>query len=228
MVLDNEVTKFEFEDKEYIIVKPSVNVVREAKFRYSKAFTSALKQGLYTRKKLESLLRTGDQDILKEHYETREENIRKALEIQLQISQESDPDKLEKLGFELQYLRRAMIQEDVYIDRLFSNTADQIAEEERMDYITSQVVCNKDGSRVWDSFSSMLEEERFEFIEHCKYQVMCWNYGLSTKDEVKEPEQEAFDKAKGIRESSIVTEVESENVEPKKKRGRKPKAPKED
>ena len=200
---NKEPVKFKLEDKEYIIAKPSVSVLREAKFKYNKAFTNAIASGFYTRKNLELILKSKEVNIIEDYNKRRDDLFKDALQVQLKISKSDDPNELDQLGMDLQYIRQAMVADNSYMDNLFSNCAEQIADDERLDYLTFKLVRNSDNTPIWNSIEEFLEDDRFEFVEHCKFQVICWTYKINPEDNEKEPSQEAFDKADKIRQKKL-------------------------
>ena len=62
---------FEYDGVDYELIEPSAKTIREARLKYSIAFTNGIKQGLYVRKSLEKKLREADEEIFSEYIKLR-------------------------------------------------------------------------------------------------------------------------------------------------------------
>lgn len=232
------VKTFQFEDKEYVICSPTASIVREAKFRYSKAFTDALKSGLYTRKKLESILEDQEPEVLKKHTEKRASLMKQYYDVEREASDSVNTEYLEiQLGL-LKLIRDRLIGEDISINNLFSNAAEQAAEDARVNFLTFSLVKYKgtdvETVDIWRDFEDFMEDPQFELVEHCKYQVFCWDFKIDLNfeenesekkirekvDELKKKQQEVED-AKAKEDLDLVKSEVEVSVPPVKKRRKK-------
>jgi hypothetical protein len=229
--------EFEFEGSKYIIEFPTLSTVREAKYRYAKAFTEALKHGFMTRKKMESMLFQEGDELTQEYLTRRNEIIKLMTEVEEEIQKADKVDTLEYLANLMSIYRNALLREDNSMSSFFANTADQLAEDDKVNFLVCNLVKTKEGKKVWDTEELLLREINSDFIETCKYQVMCLDYNLKPNWEEELPESRAREKAQGLlkvqsiskeenQEEPVIVKVEEvvkEKSEQKesKKRGRK-------
>lgn len=208
---------FKFENEDFTLVSPSVMVLREAKYKYSRTFTEALNNGFYTRKRLEGVLSSGENNILKAHTEKRTELLKAFAETQQALDSATDPSEIEYQAGLLSLFRDQMVQEDISINTIFSITAEQMAEDDRIAFLTFHMTRKADGSPVWASTEEFMEDTRFSFVEVCKYQVICWEFNLNPDWEEKLPENIAIKKAEKLRSDALKDEEVSKAVAPEKK-----------
>lgn len=226
---NKNISEFKYEDKTFKLIKPSSFVMREAKFLYSKSFTNSLKDGLFTKRKLESILKTGEVDVIEEYNLRRNELLRLYNETKEVADKNTNPDQLESLISLLSIYKDRLVQEDLSMNTLFSNTADQIAEEDRTNYLTSQLICDENGTKIWESLEAFLQDNRYEFVELCKYHVICWSYNMNPEsNHINTSEQLLINKVQELRKSTLTPEIENRSdIEiPVKKKTKKQKVTK--
>ena len=218
----NLIKTFQFKDEKFGLIAPSIAVQREAKFRFNKTFTSSIKDGFFTKKKLEAHLRAGEYDVIEDHNQKRGqllqsyEEIRQLLE---RAEKEENPDNLEYLANMMQFYRNSLIQEDMALNSLFSATADNFAEDDRLNYLTFSIVRKESGDKVWNTYEDFTNDENFEFLELCKFQVVCWEYKLNPEWQKDLEETKALDKATELRtKQSIEKQIEAEKSSKKQKK----------
>lgn len=204
---------FKFDNKVYNIVEPNLQVVRESKYRYSKSFTDAIKQGFYTKKKLEMVLKEGHADLIESHIDKRAKVIREMASTQTEISNSNDPDRLKYLAELMKIYREALFQEDLSMKSLFDATADSMADEERLNFLTYSLTRDENGTRLWESYEEFLEDNNFTFVEACRYELMCWEYKIDPNWQDSLPETEAIKKAESIIDEIAAAEVSAGTVE---------------
>ena len=206
---------FKFEDKTYVILSPSVAIIRESRYKYSKAFTSAIKEGLYSRKKLEALLRHQNAEVLEDHFNRRADLLKayaEAREYFEEYKGKTEPEQMEAYLGLMRSAKENLIQEDLSMNNLFANTAEQLAEEDRINFMTYSLVRYEDSfTKIWDSFDEFMDDPQFELVEHCKYQVMCWDFKLDPEITTRNPEKDLEDMISKVRDD--VTKKEKELVE---------------
>jgi hypothetical protein len=185
---------FKVEDKEYIILEPSLNILREAKFRYSKSYTDAVKGGLYTRKKLETLLREEQSDVINDHISRRSELLKNLTDTQDLLNASTSPDQTLYLAELVRVCRESLLQEDMSMNNLFASTAEQLADEDRINYLTFSLVKLGDGKDLWNTFEEFMNDNRFNLIDTCKYNIYCWDFKVDPQWRNSLPEEIAIKK----------------------------------
>jgi hypothetical protein len=73
-----------------------------------------------------------------------------------------------------------------------SNTCEQMADEARLEYLTSCMIQTKDGKRVWEDYSDYLKEKNQAFAVKSRFEVMLYLQGLPTDFLDKTPEAQAI------------------------------------
>jgi hypothetical protein len=215
------VSEFEVEGVKYRLIFPNVTTIRDANFKHRKAFTDALKNGFYTKKKLELILQEGDINVIKNHVDRRAEILKQYYDASVLVDKAETSENLEFLAEILRTHRESFVQEDMSMNSLFANTAEQLAEDERVNYLCSRLIRHDDYSPVWDTYEDYLDDNNYVFIERCKYEVLKWDYNLAGEDTESQPEFKALKKAESIRkaaeekekEESVTKEVIEEKVE---------------
>jgi hypothetical protein len=230
--------EFKIRDKDYIIVSPTLNITRESKYKYAKSFTDFLKQGFLTKKKMESVLAENNKSVYDDYITRRSELMQSMVELEDLIEKGETPEDLEYIANMLTTYRNLLLQEDMSMTSIFSNTADQLAEDERINFLVYSLVLNKDKNKLWKSEEEFQKETDAELVEACRYQVMCLDYNLKSDWDKDLPEGKASRKATELRskkqqeeldvlkavEDKKIEEQKQEKIEPiKKTRKRKPK-----
>lgn len=211
MEKDKKISKeFKFKDKDYLVLTPTLNIFREAKYKYAKKFTDLLKQGFLTKKKLESVLLESNPDLFEGYMNKRSELLQTMVELENLISDDKLPEDLEYIANMLKTYRNLLLQEDMSMTSIFENSADQIAEEERISYLIYNLIRNKDSSKIWKTDEEFQGEIDSEFVEACKYQIMCFDYKLDADWEQGLPETKALKLAENIRLKPKTEEVKDQ------------------
>jgi hypothetical protein len=193
------IREFDHNDKKYILTEYTAKVVKDAKFAYSKRFTECVREKIFTRRGLEKQLTADDPSFFDDYRHRREELIKNIADTEDVLQNVEDPDELSLLSQMLLIYRADLFQQDKLVNDLFANTADQIAEEERIIYVMLGCIKNNDGTSVWESYEELMSDNDPEFLEVCKYQVMCSEYDLDPDWQEKLPEIEIQDKIDTLR-----------------------------
>lgn len=204
------IKEVEFNGVKYCLIKPSLGVVRESKIKYNKSFTDALKQGFQTRKKIELLLRDDkDVDIITD-YQTRTSELQQAYKDTLEKAALSiDPDELELYASLLFMYKESATREDNSISALFSVSADQFAEDERVSFLVYSLT-RKEDKPVWVKFDDFLLEEDLDLVETLKYTFLAWERKIEDMDFSNKTEREILERADQLRAAQKPKEPEAE------------------
>lgn len=227
------VSEFKNDEKIYRMLKPSSSIMREAKFIYSRVFTQAIKDGLFTKRKLESVLKGGDVDVIEDYNRRRNELVRLYTDTREMAEANNNPEQVESLVSLMAVYRDRIIQEDLSMNSTFANTAEQLAEDDRMNYLISQLIVDENDKKVWNSLEEFLQDNRYEFVEQCRYHVTCWSYSMDPElSGINEIEKGLLKKAQDIRTEGLelkkTAKVEKtgkkDKVTKKKRKSNLPKA----
>jgi hypothetical protein len=222
-------------DVKFFIAEPSAEDVRGADWTYSKTYTKCLIEGITTSAEMLSILmRRG---IIGPEFEQRQNELTELLSDKI-IELENTTDMNEKrlLSLEVAAAREELFQWNQRLNGPMSNTCEQIADDARLEYITSRIVQNEDGSRVWDSYDTYLIEKNQSLSVRARYEVMLFLQGLDsdfldkTPEAVamKEVESDILSKAQEIIKTSEAIDKEESKNKSKKSVKNKSSKKKED
>lgn len=199
------------------ILRPNSKVNREARFIYTKRFTEALKGGFLTKKKLEAILKgdAGGVDVLANHVSRRAEILKQYADILNAAELSEVPEELDMYSDMLVIYRNQLMEEDISINSLFQNTAEQIADDDEVCFLASELTVDSKGKKVWESLEELMSDERSELVEAVKYQIMCFKYGINSKETYSGAESKFKEKANSLR-SAIAASLEEVPTERKK------------
>jgi hypothetical protein len=244
--------EFEFSDgsgevKKYYISTPTSDDIKKADWEHAKAYNGALKEGVLTSSEMMDILKT--RNIVGPDYNDVGENLKYKLSDKLlDMERETDREKRLRLALEVRDLREEYVQWSQRMSGPMSHTCENIASDARTAYMTSVVVQDEKGSRVWKSFDDYRSERNLPLQTRSRFEVMLWMEGLDADLLDKSPENVAMreivesvqkeqEELKSMVDEVVPSEppktVESPPVEPQvisnapvvsKKRGRKGKA----
>jgi hypothetical protein len=219
---------------EYFIAAPSAEDVRGADWQYSKTYTRSLTEGITTNAEMmDILMRRG---IIGPEFEQRATELAMILNSKIMAldSAKSIEEKRE-LAVEVAQSREELFQWNQRLNGPMSNTCEQMADDARLEYLTSCIIQRADGSKVWDSYNSFLKEKSQSLALKSRFETMLYLQGLDSNflDQtpearaMKEVEADVIEKAqealKAVQavvneEEALNKEASEEKTTPKKKK----------
>jgi len=200
-------------EKTYILVQPSNKVVRDSRWTYSIIFNQALKDGLLTERQMSQILNideknsSADSDKLAALYI-------KAATLEKELTETEELTTKQEVADLLRETRAQIFDEEASIRAPYYNTAEQRAEESRIDFLLMYMVCNndKDCSFVWTTKEEYEVESDMELMDTAKMHLMYWIHNLDFDWEKQLPENVVLDEVL----QKMVTEAEEveEQTEP--------------
>ena len=159
-ILEDPRRSFNFEDPmteeigEYFIGDPSGADIRKADWQYSKVFNQALSDSFPTQAQmLEELIK---RDIVGDHFNREVEEVRIGLAAALFRLENMPPgaDDVDQEGaaIEVAEFRERLFRLNQKINGPMGNTCENLAEDARNEYLTSRVIENRDGRKIWETF----------------------------------------------------------------------------
>lgn len=181
----------EGETESYFIAPPGAADIRKADWQYSKIYNQAIVDGFLTQSQMVNLLR--EKGILSEEYTEKIEHVRINLAADLFKLENmgaalSDDDK-EAIAMEIARFRDELFRLNQQVNGPMGNTCENLAEDARVEFITSRVIQKKNGSRVWEEFSDYQNEENSALSIKARFEVMLWMQGLDSNFMETTPEQ---------------------------------------
>ncbi len=215
----------------YFIKPPSAEDIRKADLQYSKAYSDALVNGIFTASEMVDILKR--RGIIGPEYEERANELTTLISNKIsELNVATDRDEKQKLALEIADLREQIFQWNQRLNGPMANTCEQLADDARIEYLTFCMVYNADGSRVWDKFEDYLHEKNRNLQFKSRFEVMLYLQGLDSDFLEKTPEQialrqiqeEVFEELdKKIKDAEGLVAVSEVEEDINKKKGRKTK-----
>jgi len=179
------------EVSKYYIIAPTAEDIRGADWQYSKTYTESLVEGITTSAEMtDILMRRG---IIGPEFEKRAHELQAILNEKIvSLGREDDLDKKREQSIEVAIAREELFQWNQRLNGPMSNTCEQIADDSRLEYITSCIVVDKDDNRLWEDFSDYKKEKSQALAMRARFEVMLYLQGLDSDFLDKTPEAQAM------------------------------------
>lgn len=219
----------------YYIAIPSAEDIRGADWHYSKTYTKCLVEGITTSAEMMDILMR--RDIIGPEFEQRAteltENLNEKI-IKLEVAVSMD-DKRE-MAIDVANSREELFQWNQRLNGPMSNTCEQIADDGRLEYLTSRMVENEDETKTWESYDEYLKEKSQALALRARFEIMLYLQGLDSDFLEKTPEatamreieadiiskaEEALKAAKAIEEEGKALEKVEKKAKAKRKTRKK-------
>jgi len=190
---------------EYFIGTPNAEDIRGADWQYSKTYTKCLIEGITTSAEMLDILRR--RGVIGEDFEMRVKELTASLNNTIMRLREavSNEEKAE-LAVKVAQAREALFQWNQRLSGPMSNTCEQIADDARLEYITSRIIENREGAKVWGSYEAFLSSKDQSLSMRARYEVMLYLQGYDSDFLDKTPEASAMREI----ETDIITRAAAE------------------
>ena len=212
-----------FEDSEseiiYYIGTPNAEDIRGADWQYSKIYTKCLTEGIPTSAELMDILRK--RDIVGDNFEKRANELSGILQeaiIKLELA--SDLDEKSKFAVDVAKAREALFQWNQRLSGPMSNTCEQIADDARLEYLTTCIIQNEEGSKIWENHDAFLASNNQSLTMKSRYEVMLYLQGYESDFLEKTPEAMAMKEVESdiIRKTTLAIEKERDQEKAKEEK----------
>ena len=175
----------------YYIVAPTADDIRGADWEYSKNFTRSLVAGITTTSEMtDILMRRG---IIGTEFEKRSNELAEILSDKIQaLSASTSMEERQELAIATSKAREELFQWSQRLNAPLANTCEQISDDARLEYLTSRIVVDKDGKKIWDIFENYLVEKEQGLAQRARFEVMLYLQGLSSDFLDRTPEAMAM------------------------------------
>lgn len=175
----------------YYIAVPTADDVRGADWQYNKVYTKALVDGITTSAEMMDILRR--RGVVGPEFEQRQRELTNELSEKVEALQKAaNIDDKEKLANEVASAREELFTWNQRLNGPMNNTCEQVADDARLEYLTSCMVQNKEGNRVWEDYASFLKETNQSLAMRARFEVMLYLQGLDSDFLEKTPEAQAI------------------------------------
>jgi len=172
---------------ELYLATPTADDVRSSDWQYSRCFSKALVEGLTTAGEMYDILRRRNviSDAQEKKTAALKEKIGKKI-VDMELA--SEPEVRKALALEVSSLREELFRDSKRINGPLSNTAESVSEDQRLEYLTSCITQNLDGSRVWKDYDSYIHEPNRAKAWGARFETMIFLQGLDHDFLDKTPE----------------------------------------
>lgn len=166
-------------DATFYITSPTAEDIRGADWEYSKSFTKSLVAGITTTAEMtDILMRRG---IIGPEFEKRSNELAAELSNKIEaLNKAINSQEKAELAYKVATARDELFQWNQRLSAPLGNTCEQIAEDSRIEYITSRLIVDEKGKRVWDKFEDYLTEKEQSLAQQARFQVMLYLQGLES------------------------------------------------
>lgn len=175
----------------FYIKSPTTEDIRGADWTYSKMYTKSLTEGITTSAEMIDILRM--RGVIGPEYDQRAKelstNLYKAVE-----ALEDVYDDVEKrvLAIKVAEARDELFRWNQRFRGPMNHTCEQIADDSRLEYLTSCMVCNENNERTWKDYNSYLNEKDNNLATRARVEVMLYLQGIDSDFMEKTPEARAI------------------------------------
>jgi hypothetical protein len=215
------------EETKYFIASPTAEDIRGADWNYSKIYTQSLVEGITTSSEMVDILtRRG---IIGPEFEKRARELADNLAVNITTLEAStNLEEKRELAVSVAQAREELFQWNQRLNGPLNNTTEQIADDARLEYLTSCIIQNEQGEKIWDKYESYLKEKNQALAIRSRFEVMLFLQGLESSflentpesKALREIEESVMDKAKETLKALKVVEEEKKELikeQPKKK-----------
>jgi hypothetical protein len=199
----------------YFIANPTGEDIRKADWQYSKIYNQAILDDLLTQSQMIDLLKK--QGVISEDYATEVEDTRSKLAAEI-YKLEALPEDTSDLQMEDAALCVAASRDELFrlnqrVNGPMGNTCENIAEDARVEFLTSRVLQQQDGTPVWKDYPEYLNEENTALSVKARFEVMLWMQGLNSDFLENTPEQQTLRDVNQKRVESALAGLKAERAE---------------
>lgn len=218
------------EETKYYIETPTAEDIRGADWQYSKTFTQCLVEGITTSAEMMDILtRRG---IIGPEFEQRANELSERLASKITALETSDDMDIKRaLSLEVARAREELFQWNQRLNGPMNNTAEQISDDARLEYLTAAMVVTEAGDKVWDTYDSYLKGKSQDLTHRARFEVMLYLQGLDSDFLDQTPEAQAMREVQqDVLEQAVAANVaakavtEEESVKEDKKKVTKKKS----
>ena len=214
---------FTHEGEKYFIDNAGVDDVRSADWHYSRTYNEALLAGVATQAQMQDILE--EREIIGKKYdEKRIALIQELDEAITALNGAKDLEEKEKCAEKVEEVRNRLFRWNQRASSPFSNSVEQMSEDARIEWLTSCMVKDSSGNRVWKSYEDYKTTTNPTLAMRSRYSVMLAFQGLGenfldeTPEAVARKEIEEAKSNKLLEEEKVKVKSEEKEVKhPKKK-----------
>jgi hypothetical protein len=199
-------------ETEYFILAPTADDIRGADWEYSKSYTRSLVEGITTTAEMtDILMRRG---IIGPEFEQRSNELAEILNIRIEaLEKAKSSEEKQTLALEVASARDELFQWNQRLQAPLANTCEQISDDTRLEFLTSRIIVDETGKKVWDSFDEYLTEKEQGLAQKARFEVMLYLQGLESDFMDQTPEALVMKELEKEAVASALAEMAEESAE---------------
>lgn len=176
---------------DYYITTPTAEDIRGADWNYSKIYTKSLVEGITTAAEMmDILMRRG---VVGPEFEQRQKELNDELAKKvIKLQEIENLDEKQLLAMEVANSREELFNWNQRLNGPMSNTCEQIADDSRLEFLTSRIVEREDGTKIWETYEDFLVEKNQALAIRARFEIMLYLQGLESDFLEQTPEAVAL------------------------------------
>jgi hypothetical protein len=197
-------------ETEYYIGNPNAEDIRGADWQYSKTYTKCLNEGIPTSAELMDILKK--RGVIGEHFDKRVSELQDKLNTAIvALNSATTNEEKASAAVDVARVRDSLFQWNQRLSGPMSNTCEQMADDARLEYLTSRMIQYEDGTNVWETYEKFLNEKSQQLVLKSRYEVMLYLQGYDSDFLEKTPEAVAMKEIETELLSRVNKEMEDDN-----------------
>lgn len=177
--IDNK-RSFTLEDgREFFVTDPNTEDIKNADWMYSKTYTKSLVDGISTSSEMMDILTK--RGIIGPEYEKRAQELTDVLNEAIEeLNNATDADDKYTKAMRVAEARDDLFRWNQRFSGPMSHTCEQLADDARLECLTSAMIRDSQGNRVWKSYDEYVNDADQELVSRARIEVMLYLQGVSS------------------------------------------------
>jgi hypothetical protein len=177
--MDTDRRSFTVNTEKYYINQPKSTDIRSSDLNYSKVYSKSLIEDIYTASEMRDILKR--RGIIGPEYDKRAQELADMLEDAItDMYLLTDEEKRKLAAEKASEARNEIFQWNHRLNGPMSNTCEQIADDAKLEFLTSCIVVSEDDKLVWENYDNFLNETNQVLQTRAKFEVMLYLQGLES------------------------------------------------
>jgi hypothetical protein len=177
--MDTSKRSFSLDGQTYYIKQPTAADIRDSDWNYSKVYSKSLVDGIYTSSEMRDILKK--RGIIGPEYDKRAQELANMLETTLTNMYTLNLDeKRKEAAEEAEGIRNEIFQWNHRLNGPMSNTCEQMADDAKLEFLTSRIIVSDKDEVVWKDYTAFLGDSNPVLPSRAKFEVMLYLQGLDS------------------------------------------------
>ena len=177
--MDTNKRSFSLDGQTYYIKQPTAADIRDSDWNYSKVYSKSLVDGIYTSSEMRDILKK--RGIIGPEYDKRAQELADMLETTLtNMYTLSLDEKRKEAAEEAEDIRNEIFQWNHRLNGPMSNTCEQMADDAKLEFLTSRIIVSDKDELVWKDYTAFLGDSNPILPSRAKFEVMLYLQGLDS------------------------------------------------